>query len=180
MNLLYNVQSVDNFDHFTLKNTISLLGSNSGKLTWAIRDKRIVWDAPDQGWSLDVSKNWREWDEKIVIDLKPNHATQVFLVELTDAYGFNHRDGWTALLYRLKILHKASDKTTFNKQQFSVDTNIKAEIIYTHAYALGYISNGQLIGKWSPPHGNTTGLLLGPEAYRFFNQKMNKDEGINV
>ena len=180
MNLLYKVHSKDNRDQYSFKEEISLLGCNHGKIPWAIREFIIGEIKLDDGWKLDIASIFNTWNEKVVIDLKPNHSTEIFLVELTDVYGFNHATEWTALLYRFRLLYNAEKSSSFSRENFSIDHQLEPEIIYSFLYALGNVRDGELQGKWSPPFGSMTGLLMWENSYRYFREVMDCDPQYNL
>lgn len=176
MNLLYETKEKSDFLNYKLKRKVSLLGCNNGIIPWAIKKYKIQEITTDDGWHLDISKIFSKWDEKIVIDLKPNHSGEIFLVELTDVYGYNHSSGWTALLYRFSSLYNKDKSIQFNRNEFELKRNGKREIIYSFLYALGHVKEHEIKGKWSPPFGTMTGLLMWEDSYRYFSEVINDDK----
>jgi hypothetical protein len=65
--------------------------------------------------------------------------------------------------------HQKLDKNNF----FYPDDT---EVIYTMLYLYGSIHDGKLVGKWNPPFGTITALLLWPEAMTFFFEQVKKND----
>lgn len=141
-----------------------MLGINKEFIIWMLKreiEKGKIFGKLDSGWSIDIREYLAAYSQACLINIKPNHSTELFLVELTHVYGFNHKE-WTSLLYRFQVLHDAKRSEDFDDRCFDLAFQSKPEIVYSFLYALGHIKEKELKGKWLPPYGTTTALLMWP------------------
>ena len=179
MNLIYEVTETQQEIIFKYYDRIKLLGCNQGLIPKLLK-KTLIRDIElDTGWSLDITGILENKNRRVVIDLKPSHKSEVFLVELTHVYGFNHSTGWTALLYRFKTLINSVEKDKVDTKNFVYDKS-NSEIIYSFLYALGFVMEGKIEGRWLPPFGSMTGLLMWRKSYDYFEKVMKADTEYKV
>ena len=169
----YTRKKEGNQIRLTFEEEISLAGCNKGIIPKLLKEKLSKDDRPPLAWTLPIARYYNNFDQTVIIDIKPNSKDETVFCELDAVFGFSHEE-WSPVMFRLRQLFNAyTEDLRIDKENFIYPSD--TEIIYTLSYLTGSFHNGDLIGKWVyPGSSSTNSVLLWSDAISFFNKQIEK------
>jgi hypothetical protein len=168
----YKKSRLDGKCRYEFLEKVSLFGCNEGFIPWLLAGQMPASQDEPYAWHLEVESalaNAGHQGSTLIIDLKPKQSDKnLSLYEVVDVWGYS-ADGWTPVLLHLSGLFVDEDPTKVNRNDFTIDNDARKGPIYEFLYLDGTISEGKLIGRWSPPPVSpTNAVLLWPDALKYF------------
>lgn len=154
---------------------VSLFGCNSGYIPWLLA-KTMEPDASEPlQWHLvvdDALAAVGQKDHALIINLKPNSKEpNLSLYEVMEVFGYSS-SGWTPLMLYLRGLFVDNDPSQFDANKFVRASADAEDPVFSMTYLSGSVRDGRLYGRWTVPGpSSTNGVLLWPEAFKYFSDQ---------
>lgn len=124
-------------------------------------------------WHLNIDEHFGLLKEPAfvpIIDLKPK-SSELALYEIVNIFGHSS-GGWTPIMMHLRGLLVDENPKEYNRHEFDRNLEEISDPIFTFMYLQGSISNGKIVGRWTPPGASpTNSVLLWPTSFNYFIKK---------
>lgn len=171
MYYLYDVVLSDGSVKFSFAEETKVFGSVNGVIARILRETIPIGKYKELKWKINLDTDLPKIgysNKAVVIDLKPNTPNNLSLYKIQDIYGYSCCR-WIPMMFHLKSIFV--DKPGYDEDKNSFDVNIdEMDDVFTfhHVYN-GYIENGKIEGKWTPPRpSSTNSALLWGETFDYF------------
>ena len=173
MYYLYNFQKQETTKKFQKDKETHLFGCNKGLIAHILKEKRPCSSSDECKWQITLEDDLPAIgleSKAIVIDLKPYATGNLSLYELVNVFGYSS-SGWTPMMLHLKTIFVDEEGHSDQKESFEITEDMQ-ENVFTFAHVMdGWIKNGELIGKWTPPRpSSTNSALLWDDVFEYFIQ----------
>lgn len=175
MYALYTKDSENDGFRYCFVQPVSLFGCNIGYIPILLRLVTPSGQKEPYAWHINVVKRLAERGQgghALLINLKPNDATNLSLYELADIWGYSD-SGWTPILMHLRGLFVDEDPNNFNVRDFHRSAIEVEDPIFSMMYLSGTVQDGNLRGRWTAPRASATNsVLLWPHTFKYFTEQV--------